>query len=1051
MAPITNGYPSSPAGPSAHSRSSSRKEPFAHIDDLTSVAVDLDPHTPLRKVLEIGEARMRQSITFSDFRRPDLALQEYITAFTIAVDKIPKHKDYPSLKNDRGDLIRRYNALKVKITTNGERFDRIKADIKEDNQRSGVRSVKVTSETLLSSLPSVPSTFPQRSENNGSNGSNAQRPINGTTANTSQKSKPAVHPKPQALHGNTINSTSNPVAQDLTSRFAKLRGPQDASNRAATSAPPKPLGPRHMSDTSRPQPTINSAVPTMPKLPDAIYSPARGTITSEVADLPSSTPRGMFSRTNSIASVGSSSARNSMEMGARPAAVEQFVTAHTFGYGSTPTPPSPRVRIPGGEIITPPQLQGYMQKGASVVRLLLIDVRSREEFDEGHIMSQATLCIEPSVLIRGNISAEDIEESLGIAPDDEMQAFQNRAQYDLVVFYDQNCTLLPQRPSQDEQDNALYFLYQALTKLNYGRELRNAPKLLAGGVDAWVDIFGLQNLQESHTSAVVKDGKSRPRRPKEFASGLDSRRRYRAQTRTLKPEEVKQFEEVIQKDQTAARSPQDFVRSKEEFLRRFPSANEIGESMSSYGPVKQNGFEPDLPPIPPSRPAPAVPRTSYSGLSTRDSSPGVALAKAGQTVSSARSRPTGLVNPKSNCYANSAIQVILSSPGFAAELTNKDWPLSWSPDAQTSAAGKNPQLMARILGNLLQWLAGRQFDIMHPTTLLRYARSIHTGYVSMAVPGTTLHFGDDHQHDAPEFLEFIYAELGRETNRKLSTPFVNYNNFEDHAVMDTKTRESKTSDFVIQSWGMYCLRHDSVIDAYWTILRLNRTVCRTCSCTNWNFEATPLLELHFPDNKNSPTTLTQLLTYGLNSTGLTHLEEGFDCGKEMGDAMKHQKKDQTVKLGRLPPLLFVRILRTTQDGKAKIGRRVTFPIDNLDMTDYTIDTSGNPDAAKLDGFSNQKLYDLYAVISHRGRTINEGHYIAHVRDYKSVDRTQWFECNDRTISKKQVDGRDSSVDRAWFTNADDFTPYVLFYKRKDVAWKSADVLDACVSNGTKAT
>lgn len=682
---------------------------------------------------------MRQANTYSQFSRPDLALQEYIKAFTVAVDKIPKHKDYPSLKTNRGDLGRQYNALKLHITNNGDKFDKIKEEIKEDNRRSGVQPKKSASEMTLLNLPSVPSTLPHQPKTNGINGANGTKPPrpqepqntkNGPTGNhvetpaserngnATPKSKPAVQPKPQALHGNAIKPTTYPVAQDLASRFARLRDPQDAASRPTAAAMSKPGA--SWGDTpftSEPQSIMDSAVPIMPKLPAAIYSPARGTVTSEVADLPSSTPRGMFSRTNSIASVTCSSARNSIDMGPRPTAVEQFVTAHTFGNGTPSAPTSPKMQIPGGATITPQQLQEYMQKGASVVRLLLIDVRSREEFDEGHILSQSTICVEPAVLARGNVSAAEIEESLGIAPDEEMNAFENRGEFDLVVFYDQDSMSVPQRPSQQDQEIAIFTLYQALVHFNYGGELKHGPKLLEGGVEAWIDLCGPRSLQESRTSAAIQEGRSRPRRTNgPTKARFGERRRARAQTKALRPEEIKQFEESLQKDEPR----QEYLRSTEEFLRRYPSASEIRESMAPPGGqpslasqhLHQNAFESDLPPIPPTRPAPAVPRTSYSGLSSKEPTTDMVYAKAGRVTGAGRDKPSGLENNSNNCFANSAIQVILFSPGFAAEFTRQDWPSNWAP------AVKNPQLMSRILGNLLQWLAGRQFPDLRPTTLL---------------------------------------------------------------------------------------------------------------------------------------------------------------------------------------------------------------------------------------------------------------------------------------------------------------------------------------------
>lgn len=697
VATRANGF----ATPPAANGHGGRKGPLPHIDDLTSVAVNLNPHTPLRKFLEVGDKHMRQAITYNDFRRPDLALQEFITAFTIAVDKIPKHKDYPSLKTGNGDLSRLYNALKSNITNHCATFDKIKDDIKEDNRRSGVQPRKGSDPTALSTFPSVPSAVPSHMRSSSANGIQfgglaQNRQGADKQSAPAGKPKPVVQPKPQALHGNAIRSSAKSGSQELLNRFARLRDPQVASNGSPTSSPSVNGGadPRHL-------PKIDSTLLPMPKLPDAIYSPARGTVTTETANLPSSTPRGMFSRTNSINSVPSS-ARNSVDIPVRPTISEVFVPAHALGEGTPSASSTTKSHISDHQTITPEELKNYMSYGSNSIRLMLVDVRSREDYDEGHIFAQTSICIEPSVLARGEVSASQIEDSLGIAPDEEMQAFESRAQFDLVVFYDQSSSSIPKRPSEVSEEMALYTLYQALVHFDYPIKLRRPPKLLEGGIDGWVDLFGSQSLRESKTNTAAQH--LRPRALLASKTGV----------KTLAADEIKTWKEA------AARNQIDYITSTNDFLRRFPAIGEHQESMSSdfneaasHDHQRRNhAFENELPPAPPTRPAPALPRTSYSGVSSREPASDAIFAKSAR-VAASNSKPTGLINEGNKCYANSLIQCLLASPGFAAQLTNKDWPANWAP-----GDAKDPQLMARILGNLLQWLCGKQFQALKPTTLL---------------------------------------------------------------------------------------------------------------------------------------------------------------------------------------------------------------------------------------------------------------------------------------------------------------------------------------------
>ena len=44
-------------------------------------------------------------------------------------------------------------------------------------------------------------------------------------------------------------------------------------------------------------------------------------------------------------------------------------------------------------------------------------------------------------------------------------------------------------------------------------------------------------------------------------------------------------------------------------------------------------------------------------------------------------------------------------------------------------------------------------------------------------------------------------------------------------------------------------------------------------------------------------------------------------------------------------------------------------------------------------------YNLVAVVSHVGNSIDSGHYIAHAKRGPSEDEKQWFKFNDERVSK----------------------------------------------------
>ncbi|GAP92485.1 putative ubiquitin carboxyl-terminal hydrolase [Rosellinia necatrix] len=995
--------------------SGSGKVPFRHIDDIVSVSVDLDPHAPMRKVLETGDAHMRQAITFKDFGRPDLALQEYIKASTIAVDRVPKHKDYPSLKSDHGDLSRLYHALKVKITNNGVTYDGIKEMIKQDNLRSGVCPKKIVSKAsgnLLIDLPSVPSSPPSQRAidtrrslyTNHTHDSPGNTYANGHPIHPNpqpndgpglgRRAPPIVHPKPQALHGNSVKPAVNGHSPDLVARFAKLRDAQEPRNSSSSPPSAKPAGPRAMPLSSRLPLSVQSSLPAMPKVPDAIYSPARGTVTSEVANLPSSTTRGMFSRTNSIPGPPS---RASMESTFKTFNGEQFATANTHGDPQTPTTSSPH--IPKGELITVKELLRYMtdSSASAGTKILLIDVRDRQLFDEGHIMSQNTICLDPTVLSRQDISASEIVDSMILAPQSEKLAFERRDEVDLVIFYDQDSESVPPRITGNIQETIVFNLRQALVHYSFPKQLVHTPKLLVGGLNAWIDERGQQSLQTSKTQSIVK-----------HATLTSTSTRQRLRNRTLKPEEVNTFEAMIGRDENG---DFDYIKSREDFMRRFPSLKEP-ESMVSND---QSGFSAqdtglggqeflkDMTPMPPVLPKPSVARTRYSGLQSADEHPppgGFAMSATPSANSQWGGGPTGLVNPHNWCYANSSIQALLACRGFVDEFLDSQWPTKYRPDVSPSDPAYN-QLMCRILGNLIQWLSQKNFATMKASTLMHYLRTIHTGYQTSS--GQTIRFGDSNQHDSDEFITFVFGQLEVETRIRVTKNIL--------PQLDT----TQPIGFIADRWGNRT--NNTIVSRHWYLMELHTLTCKRCKARNFIAEESERYEFAAPSNHNNGT-LQDLVKEHFDDQ-----EVDSEC-----DKCKSRGKIMQKRIVRLPPLLRVGIQRTDQTSSIKLLNPLEFPFDEFRLDRYALNWEQRAQIASLlggeaaDGFDCPPRYSLFAVVAHAGENLNAGHYISYIR----TDDGKWTQCNDTRITTSIPPER---AKRLLYSCDKNYTPVQLYYRR----------------------
>ncbi|KAI1095703.1 cysteine proteinase [Rostrohypoxylon terebratum] len=1013
ITPMTNG------GHGSGSNSGAGKAPYRHIEDLVSVGVDLDPHTPLRKVLEIGDAHMRQAMTYNDFRRPDLALQEYIKAFTIAVDKVPRHKDYPSLKSDPGQLNRLYNALKTKITTNGAVFDKIKEDIKEDNRRSGAKptsSSKISAELTRMQLSNAPpATIPQARTNSStdtrSNG--IQNAVdtsnqNGNTNNSDTsirgepQGKPPVQPKPRALHGNAIRQVSKESPEDLASRFARLRDSQK---------PEKPGNPPTL-------PLVNTSTPEMPKLPEAIYSPARGTVTSEIANLPSSTPRGMFSRTNSIASAPTTSARSLTENTMAVFNMEQFATAQSY-YSSQPPSQATQVKIPQGEIIAAATLANLMARG---VQILLIDVRDRQAFDEGHIRSPRTICVEPEILMRENISADEIADSMVLAPPNEKLAIEQRDKVDLVVFYDQQSAYVPTRITGDPREMVLHSIRQALSHYSYSRPLRNSPKLLNGGLASWLNEFGEISLETSDTASKYMPLSARS------TARSQAGRQYRTRAKTLTQGEIDQFEGLIQEDRMGI--PEfDYVKSRDDFVRRYPSIGGNPESM--IAPIhrefdsQHHEFVSDMALAPPSRPAPAVPRTRYSGLESRDDEAdigAIAMATTARSQSTSdRRMETGLMSDGTWCYCNSTLQALIHTPGFIDEILEPEWPENWRHIETFNPT--RPQLMGKILKNLFRWMHGRSFKAIRATTLLQYIRSLSTRY--MTDNGAMIRLGDQHQHDVDEICSFFHQQLAAETNVTTRTP-LRLNPIPRNANSMVEAAHARL--FL----NMQTRREINFMDKHFHHNNMVAYECTQCHKVHYIIQD----EVH-------------IIVRSLEKEG-SSLEEALEedrrpatvnvtcsqCGAK--EAIEHRR------FLSLPRILRVMVLRYEFNMNTGAYLKRTYPFEfpeDIDLDPWTVDL---PTRQQIGSLANEPYnrnlavpteYDLYAIITHRGNTVNSGHYWTHTR---TQQKDKWTLFNDSQVSFVQGKEWHTTIERLQEC-VDYCTPVQLFYKRRDIPfdWEKA--------------
>jgi ubiquitin carboxyl-terminal hydrolase 8 len=178
-------------------------------------------------------------------------------------------------------------------------------------------------------------------------------------------------------------------------------------------------------------------------------------------------------------------------------------------------------------------------KQSNPPKILILDVRNRDEFDAGHIKTNNIVCLEPLILAEGlvsfnefikikvsiisslyclnsfsqyiyRISTIDLENNrLILSPKQEQELFKNRDKFDLVVYHDKDSTYTASSgkfsspSSPGERDNVLLFLKSAICESEFKKNLKRFPVLLNGGFEAWKRLAGNQWIEKSNTNVSI--------------------------------------------------------------------------------------------------------------------------------------------------------------------------------------------------------------------------------------------------------------------------------------------------------------------------------------------------------------------------------------------------------------------------------------------------------------------------------------------------------------------------------------------------------------------
>ncbi|POS85408.1 hypothetical protein EPUL_004263 [Erysiphe pulchra] len=1037
MSPLTSNDPSDNEaalsnggiGPNKYpSKNSSRV--MLHHDDLITIVPNIDVKSPIKSILRECENLVKLSNVSLEFGRPDIALQQYLQASIIAIEIIPRHKEFCDLKFDRLELYKLYNNLTDKIKSQDAKFMEAKKIIKKNNLLHGTQP----NTSKGRSLPPSQSNDVAGVTENGKIENVSLRDVDNT--GKPSKKPPVIQPKPKALYGQAIEASNTTNIQhqnlDLAARFARLRSTEPKNPKqdprirtqpipsaagailnnknnytnptlASTS---RPVGPRDMPSVPRTKPHINEVplhvrIPDLPRAPDAIYSPARGTEITSPSNLPSSLRSNLLkSSVQQNAPPVSQVTSSSLKLHSRKNSYSLVRHSSQLTENSEDQNDK-KIILPSSTYVTCEELVKLLAQGTQSLNILLVDLRSREAFDNGHIMSQSIICVEP-ITLRRDISGEDLADSMVIAPDMEQALYERRNEFDLLVMYDQS--------SKEMTDNDKFIDFtSAVYDYGYEKRLKRPPLVLIAGLDGWTDLLGPNSLATSSTGSAVKSNHSERKvaRPlmrslvhESQISQLQRQKRHYSRPLTMEQENV--WASTI-KDELANTPPDHvdneliYVRTMEDFIRRYPELPSVQESMISS--PASNLYQDQLVnsmPKPPARPAPAIPRQRSSGISEKGDGLSFAhsISNNESTISETR-RPvglTGLSNPRVLCYMNTVIQGLSATPWFRELIKNYVHPANPPIPKRDGESTEPPQLMVRCLSSIFAHLWFGQYEFINPTTFQGYVNAVHN-----QGPGG---FGGTRvQHDCNEFLAMLIDILDDELNPLRNLP----GRRPIEEIEGLLEKASTILDAAAIYWADWTSNLGSPITRRMKGVTVRILKCDVCGKSRPVFDQFQQLLLAVPPDGTC--SLNDILDANFGSKSELIEYQSLQCSK----CCKNTSQKGRVYLVYMPDTLIISFMRMT-NSLAKIKTRIIVPL-NVNFENNVV--------SKQEGSKNQDhrcngpfIYDVYGLGLHSGNTLASGHYrmLARSLDQLAAGKPAglWHMFDDRVVTPFNVTAVDPS-------------------------------------------
>lgn len=332
---------------------------------------------------------------------------------------------------------------------------------------------------------------------------------------------------------------------------------------------------------------------------------------------------------------------------------------------------------------------------------------------------------------------------------------------------------------------------------------------------------------------------------------------------------------------------------------------------------------------------------------------------------------SGLANLGNTCFINSCIQIISHTYELNNFLDKETY--------KTKLQKKSDSVL------LVEWDNLRKV-MWNSNSIISPGKFIKTIQKIAQIKGMDMFTGYS-QNDLPEFMLFLidcfHTALSREIKMTISG-----------------NAENETDKIAVQCFEMIKNMYSKEYSEIWNLFYAVHVSEITCLETGKQIKITPepyfMIDLPIPENNKSPTLIDcfNLYVEGEVLDG----DNGWynDETKERIDIKKR------IQFWSFPNILVIDLKRFNARFQ-KNQVLVTFPFDNLDLSEYVI------------GYKkNIYNYELYGVCNHSGGVMG-GHYTAYVKNANG----KWYHFNDTSVS--EVGLNDSIISPK---------AYVLFYRKK---------------------